>query len=366
MTALTLTDLKKKSSKWQKIQKLWAEVEKKQDRNARFEQKIADYFKEFQEHAQAAEHQLCETRAQLIQHLLTFTKRKTIKGYRRETLYDWILQEIEVLNQNPFRTIDTGPLFDAYNEAIMAEDKSVDADPDLEIEIIQEAFKRFFDQDIPLSEEEILKFAKAPDDFRAFCQDFVDSNEYEHAEQKSNAEDENLAAVADSVFQGDKLGKLYRQLAKVLHPDKEPDLEKKQQKKMLMQELSQAKKDNDIFTLFTLAQTWLPDFEITLDKTTKAALEKALKQKIKTLNEAFDDLRHSSHKHSLIWMRFGENSLKATKANILAYADRITQRREDLTQMIAEFTTVKKMQNVLRNRDEQLRMYQKHSHTFHH
>jgi mRNA interferase RelE/StbE len=53
-----------------------------------------------------------------------------------------------------------------------------------------------------------------------------------------------------TLYSDKQITKLYRQLAKQLHPDKEIDEEKTSEKSALMPQLSQAKKDKDVVTLF--------------------------------------------------------------------------------------------------------------------
>jgi len=84
------------------------------------------------------------------------------------------------------------------------------------------------------------------------------------------------------------LSSIYKQLAKVLHPDLEPDPKRKDQKLRLMQQLTAAYRANDLHTLLRLELEWLhregEDVE-------HLSIEK-LKIFTKVLKEQADDLRH--------------------------------------------------------------------------
>jgi hypothetical protein len=53
------------------------------------------------------------------------------------------------------------------------------------------------------------------------------------------------------------IGSIYKQLAKVLHPDLEPDAEQRSRKVVLMQELTAAYRANDLHTLLRLELEWI-------------------------------------------------------------------------------------------------------------
>ena len=103
----------------------------------------------------------------------------------------------------------------------------------------------------------------------------------------SQADDENHSEpshhqASDALYSDKQITKLYRQLAKQLHPDKETDEEKKSEKSALMQQLSQAKKDKDVVALFILAQQHLLQNKMVIDEDMLERLTKncAIKQRI--------------------------------------------------------------------------------------
>jgi hypothetical protein len=70
-----------------------------------------------------------------------------------------------------------------------------------------------------------------------------------------STEDEQLRAAEE--FRKRSIANIYKQLARVLHPDLERDVERQKQKVQLMQELTVAFHQNDLHTLLRLQMEWI-------------------------------------------------------------------------------------------------------------
>jgi hypothetical protein len=89
------------------------------------------------------------------------------------------------------------------------------------------------------------------------------------------------------------LATIYRQLAKVLHPDLEPDPERRQRKVALMQELTSAYHDNDLHSLLRLELAWLQREEGDVERLTDeklAVYNQVLKEQADELQWELDEL----------------------------------------------------------------------------
>jgi hypothetical protein len=103
------------------------------------------------------------------------------------------------------------------------------------------------------------------------------------------------AKTADPRVQAEQIEKarkrtlsvIYKQLAKVLHPDLESDPVKREQKHHLMQELTSAYKAGDLHTLLRLELSWIHREEDHLDRLT----DEKLKVYIELLHKQVADLR---------------------------------------------------------------------------
>ncbi|MEO5999681.1 MAG: hypothetical protein ABIN89_22995 [Chitinophagaceae bacterium] len=101
----------------------------------------------------------------------------------------------------------------------------------------------------------------------------------EKAKQKEEVRTKNIKSI-------------YKQLAKILHPDLEQNEELKLQKEELMKQLTNAYENNDLHTLLNLELTWIQNEENNLDKLTDDKLEiynEVLKEQIAELEDEIEE-----------------------------------------------------------------------------
>nr|WP_016791561.1 J domain-containing protein [Vibrio cyclitrophicus] len=156
--------------------------------------------------------------------------------------------------------------------------------------------------------------------------------------------------ASDALYSDKQITKLYRQLAKQLHPDKETDEEKKSEKSALIQQLSQAKKDKDVVALFMLAQQHLPDHEMYEGMLERLTM--TLTKKIGQLNQEYQELQHGDDLKSLIWQRFGGGNKAARQKGLREYRDHLKKESQALLAQSQEIKTVKQIQQRLKQRIE--------------
>jgi hypothetical protein len=89
------------------------------------------------------------------------------------------------------------------------------------------------------------------------------------------------------------IASIYKQLAKVLHPDLEPDAGRKQAKGTLMQELTAAYRNNDLHTLLRLELEWIQREEGDVERLTEKKLSiynQVLKEQVSELERELAEL----------------------------------------------------------------------------
>jgi hypothetical protein len=371
MTTLTVTDithLGKNNKQKQKFDQLWADVEKKKLRNERYQTKLDNFYNDFIRDLEPQEKAVCLAAEQWIKHLLSFVGRKTIKGTQREELYNWIQEELTIIEANPFNPVDLNQLRKVFNDELMAlpsMNQAIDIPSD-ELDALRDELFEMVGE-LPLSDEELADMVRNPEKFHAFLEallkenrdkfddsdedsaefeDFFDDSDFSsHFAEKTDDEEMSL-----ELFKGKAMTKLYRQLAKLFHPDKEADVEKKAEKQVLMQKLSQAKKDKDPLAMLLLAQEYLPDHEITVDDAMLKRLESALRANIAKLNQEFQQMQHGGDIKSTIWVRFGGGNKASRERALEKYKQSLSEEAEALLARCTEIKTVKALQGLLRER----------------
>jgi hypothetical protein len=78
-----------------------------------------------------------------------------------------------------------------------------------------------------------------------------------HCAEHGHHSTEDADARAAEEFRKRSIAKLYKQLARVLHPDLEQDRGLQSEKVQLMQELTEAYRQNDLHTLLRLELQWI-------------------------------------------------------------------------------------------------------------
>lgn len=359
-----------------KLNQLWEEVGKRQRRLERYQAKLDDFYHDFKASNEKQEHAMCRATEKWIHHLLTFIPRKTIKGPQREALYDWIQEELTILESNPFNPVDSIALRESFNQALLAlpsnqgEDILITED---QIEGFREEISMMLGYDLDVSDDELMAMVKDPQKFHDYLQSVVaEKMEEEHGEEDDidwGGEDYfsqtdgkahfdlSHHQASDALYSDKQITKLYRQLAKQLHPDKETDEEKKSEKSALMQQLSQAKKDKDVVALFMLAQQHLPEHEMVMDDGMLERLKMTLTEKIEQLNLEYQDLQHGGDIKSIIWQRFGGGNKASRQKGLREYRDNLQKEAQDLLAECQEVKTVKQLQLRLKQRIEVSRFH---------
>ncbi|MEZ8849256.1 J domain-containing protein [Vibrio cyclitrophicus] len=354
-----------------KLNQLWEEVGKKQRRIERYQAKLDDFYHDFKASTEKQERAVCRAAEKWIHHLFTFVPRKTIKGPQREALYDWIQEELSILESNPFNPVDSRVLREAFNQALLALPSNQAEDISItegQIEAFREEISMMLGYELDVSDDELMAMVKDPQKFHDYLQSVVaEEMEEEHVEEDgiewggedsfSQADDENHFEpshyqASDALYSDKQITKLYRQLAKQLHPDKETDEKKKSEKSALMQQLSQAKKDKDVVALFILAQQHLPEHEMVMDEGMLERLKMTLTEKIEQLNMDYQELRHGGDIKSILWQRFGGGNKASRQKGLREYRAHLQKESQDLLAQCQEVKTVKQLQQRLKLRIE--------------
>ncbi|WP_105902615.1 hypothetical protein [Vibrio gangliei] len=372
MTKLSITAQSLKQNNKGLVNKRWQSIEKKKSRNEKLKQKINLFAEQFKLRMLSSEQLMCDTSEAFILHLLTFINKKSIKGYQRDALYDWISDELQTLEANPFRTNDTSALREQFHQAMVKFEEDTNGfhpqdNTDVDIEqllMMRAMLEELTGQSIDASDEELQELIKDPTNMEKNLQDIFARLDNEPLEDDSFEEDIDWGSSKTSqqqweqenslqtpeLFKQSEITKLYRQLAKTLHPDKEADASQKEHKKELMQQLSQMKKDQDIFGLLQMAQQWLPDTAINLDKKATKQLEEHLHRQIRELDYEYADIKSSHSFEGYIWQRFGGKSKREQENNLNQYEAHLKTEINQYQSMIKNIKTVKVMQLQLKER----------------
>ena len=161
--------------------------------------------------------------------------------------------------------------------------------------------------------------------------------------------DEEDSFNVKEMFRGTQLNKMYKRIANVIHPDKETDPLKKEEKHVLMQKLAVAKKNNDVMTLVRMFTQYVPDAECILDEDTLLRMEHLLDMRIRELNLEHRAIFNDQGDKSNIWKKFSATSKKKVNEKLNDYINMNSLQIEDLSSHIVKVNTESKLKQHLKD-----------------
>ncbi|WP_340680077.1 hypothetical protein [Paraglaciecola sp.] len=361
----------------QSLLNIWSKIEKKQKRNQKFLHNKEKTFAEFKVKVLPLEQQHAKQTADLIEFLISFITRKSLSDYQREELLDWIASSLMYLRSHPFLDgVDLDALQNKCDEALaeLTQSEQSNIDPH-EIERVRHSIEIMFAGKMQLTDDEIIALIEDPsliDDYIEQTQKGLDEEQQSgHKSQQHDPFDDKFREQAEEdfrhhapqqddrqkdlekLFKGGQLNKIYKRLASLLHPDKELDLVKKAQKNVLMQTLSEARKNKDAFTLLQLYHTYINDGEFSFDTNTLNSMQTLLRAKLHHLDDELHAAKSNNDISTIVWRKFSERSNKLTEQNFTTHISALKREYREQQNIMQQNKTVAKMKKLLQERVDQ-------------
>lgn len=410
---MSLVRKKSKSAKKQsRFQQLWDQAEKLKQSNERKRSKLDRLVQRLQVEVFPIELESCRESIPLLKRLLVLAQRKSLCGWERDELNDWILELIEPLLNNVqidpeldaelhrYRAFccglkldeESGESFEvqierflqqqheaqaAAEEEILVDDTgssfereierrldaamgqappppaAVDDSADLFAEDLntaqQQAYDEYQQRRAELRKQWLAEFFGMEDESRFDENDYFDFDEEGFNEFEASRTPPQ-AAISNEVFT-----RLFRATAAVLHPDRQQDTSKQEHNHQLMSQLLKARKAGDVMTIIELHQQHVGD-DAGLSNQDEKQLISALQQQIENLNAELEDYRYSSPLHELAFERFYFASAKKTDQAIQQHIENVKHNAIAAQAMARDITSVKKLKPYLSERYEEYRM----------
>ena len=319
------------------LSELWNKIEKHELRNKKAAIKVDLLFAEYDKVLAPYDKIFGKARCAWLKHLISFLASKELKNDTRKRLMETIEYELNELNECvlfcDIKDIEViYEEYEAYHDKMFKKEKQQALDSACgEFENIM---KEMFGEDINLPHKEIRETLKTGNPFEiellidSIRDSYFGHNDESFSEYKQqddewddfefnyfHGEEEDAFNVKE-MFRGTQLNKMYKRIASVIHPDKEIDPLKKEEKHRLMQELAVAKRDNDVMTLVRMFTQYVPDVDFKFDDTTLLQMEHLLEMRIRELNYAHRDLFNNQGFKSIIWKQFSATSKKKIQAKM--------------------------------------------------
>lgn len=178
-----------------------------------------------------------------------------------------------------------------------------------------------------------------------------------HSEESS---DEELPPEArpstrdgESVETRTLMAQLFRQLAAVLHPDREPDEDLKQAKDALLSQCLKARQESDLATLLSLHAEHVGGDEL-FDRTEMTRLVVSLERQLRALQLYLRQLRFGDSLQAMIIERYAGHSDQDTASRFSRHARSLQQEVQRLQQLESSVATSEGLDEALKKRRDEL------------
>jgi hypothetical protein len=190
--------------------------------------------------------------------------------------------------------VDFGQVEQEDMEEVCSAMKEMFGELDIEIDL-SDLRPQMSDEELAAKAAEIAeRIQKAEEEKRVF-------RPPAHRQTKRQLEKEERLRQAEQL-RNKSIASVYKQLAKVLHPDLESDPGRKQAKGALMQELTAAYRNNDLHTLLRLELEWIQREEGDVERLTEEKLSiynQVLKEQVSELERELAELRYHPRYQSI-------------------------------------------------------------------
>lgn len=342
----TKTTNNSESSSAELFNKAWERVAHQQKKNDRLREQIKTFTEQVSEAVEQQEKAYVTTLYQSCEHLLVFYGRKSLAAWQREVLMEWILDYIDTITSNPFAGgIDLTALYQAM-DATMEKNHPEAFDPFQDDELHSE--QDFFDE--MTDEDDASIFEKLFSDF----QDDPRFDEFFRQQESFEQQIKDDERALNKLMKGGSINKLFRRVARVLHPDREQNEEARQEKNRLMSELIEARDNNDITTLFAFYAEYVGQSPLEELGGDLADATELLNRQYAQLRSQHADILHEDPKTAALYRRFHKKTMKAAQREINTHLENLQQDINNLTLFCKEVTSLNKLKPYLQMRWEHI------------
>lgn len=351
-----------------RFNKAWQRVVNQRKKNQQLQQEATLFADSVIEQVRKSEQNYAYMLYIVCRRFLDFYQRKSLTLWQRDVLMGWFLEYYQTLASSPFADhldldrlkqecqttmeqihpemaeefkqiqmeAEESDLFDEPNDHAEDKEESIE-EPSME-DMFEDLFRDFIDEsnDDPLNQE---------NDF------FSDFFHQQQAEAEKQREEEK---ALDKLMKTGALNKLFRKLLRQLHPDLEQDEERQRTKNQLVSQLTDARDNGDIGTIFSMYADHIGESpllalgDVDLDNATKI-----LQRQFEQLRDQKDDIvMDAGPIIASVYFRFYRKTKKASQKAIDDHIQELEHDTQALKKFIVNVTSLAKLKPYLEERYE--------------
>jgi len=339
----------------ERFDKLRSTLERQRRRSTRFRQDLDELVELYNRRSLDNDKVVFDDLVALSEKLITFASRKSLSDWHRRELDEWLRDLIERRITQVEPEIAERLRLD-YRQAIA---RSMDISVDELVECFEaeceDVEHGFCKQD---SAEHADDTDESPWQEDLFGFDDVDP-EAEAFETSSDANgpdwigDEEEAHIGRTVMDGSWAKDLFRRAAQALHPDREPDPERRQVKQESMRELLRARKQGDIMAMLTIYSDSVSGADIVLAEQEMTEICDALEHQLETLEFEKHEYIYSHPVRHMVFDLFYHSTKKGRKRRTQEWERELKHEVANLRALVAFLRNLACLKKVLEDRRDE-------------
>ena len=355
-----------------------------QKQNAKFREELAALSARVMPEIEDAELDKLEAVRLFVLKLITFFSKKTLPEYLREELYELIMEKMDLLENNPFsHKIDFSDVEQSLNSAIVTHMGNLTKKDIKKLEkqgISEEEIKNMNDMVDKLVDN--VDSPDALDDFAKELEGLLGENRDTRADENRAEADEyftdDLFGEDDSLFEDDdpfedffsthenaeniqeielstlfkstSVNKLFRRIAKQIHPDLVQDQQDKQERHEKMSRLIEAREQKDVATILHMYKEIFGDLPEDFPQSDLPKMTKIIHLQIEKLKQEKHNILHEKPFQATFYQLFDAKTIQQQDLKIKSHIADLKSLRQSYLQLSSSLTSIAKLKELLAER----------------
>ena len=345
---------RRKSRLQERFDNLRSALERQRRRNVRFRKDLDELVEIYHRRSIENDKVVFDDLVALSEKLIAFAGRKSLSDWHRIELDEWLRDLIDRRISQVDREVAERLRLE-YRQAIA---RSMGISVDDLIERLQAASEdveqRFADQGSagttdPIDEgcqEDLFGFDDSDPEPEAFG-----SGDDAHGSDWIIDDDE--AHIGQTVMDGSWAKNLFRRAAQALHPDREPDPERRHVKQDRMRELLRARKQGDIMAMLTIYSDSVSGADIVLAEHEMTEVCNVLEHQLETLQLEKHEYVYSHPMRHMVFELFFHGTKKGRTRRIQEWEQDLKQEVADLRALVPFLRNLTCLKSVLEDRRDE-------------
>lgn len=342
----------KKKKPQSRFQKLWDEAERLKRTNLELEGSLNELVRRIQSDLAPAEMDMGRSMRLQMDKLIVFAGRKSLPMWQRDVLDSWIISNMETLEA-------MGLIDDSLRDSIavlQAQVLGIEIDQDTDqsaVDQLMEAMEGASAERDEQSDHDMSEVLDDDPDFQTWYDEqmslFEQESEEEHYQSEPGFNDDSEATDRIAPNPQKLFKTLFHRVARVLHPDKETDSVKREEKQALMAQLLEARRHHDLIKVFDLYREHV-DASLDFGDDDLKELEDVLLQFIEQESQRLEEIASQSELHHFAFSEFYSKNPATVEKRMKQKLAEIERRNREIQVFSNSVTSLQKLKPYLEAR----------------